>query len=160
MIWSYSFNWDEELLPLKMDFVKTLLNYWSVVRHKDGSEKLFLKLSELIQGFMIHAHVTLKLLISTLVPRGGGPLVISNKFWLICWLILTPRPSMHFLHKTFPGTTDETYHCAKFHSSIRLISWLPKTDLWETTGCSYPLVKVPVASINISKNYRSVCISS
>ena len=30
---------------------------------KNGSESLFVKLSELIQGSMIHAHVTLELLI-------------------------------------------------------------------------------------------------
>ena len=52
---------------------------------------------------------------------------------------MAPRPPMHFLHKTFPGTTGETSHCAKFQSSSCLISWLPKTDLCETTGCSPPL---------------------
>ena len=72
-------------------------------------------------------------------PRGGGPLVISHKCRLICWLILAPRPPMYFLHKSFPGTTDDTSHCGKFHGSICLISWLPKTDLCETTGCNPPL---------------------
>ena len=57
---------------------------------KNGTENLFARLSELIQGFLIHGHVTLGLLLSTLVP----------------------------------------------------------------------IVKDPLASINTSKNYRSVCISS
>ena len=70
--------------------------------------------------------------------RGGGHLVISHKYLLICWLILAPRPPMLFLHKTFPGTTDETSHYAKFHSSSCLTSWLPKTDWCETTWCSPP----------------------
>ena len=48
--------------------------------------------------------------------RDGGPLVISHKCQLICWLIFAPRPPMHFLYETFPGTSDETSHCAKFHS--------------------------------------------
>ena len=74
-----------------------------------------------------------------ILARGWDPLVISHKCQLICWLILAPRPPMHFLHKTFPGTTDETSHCAMFHSSCCLISWFPKTDLCETTGCSPPL---------------------
>ena len=65
--------------------------------------------------------------------------MIRHKCRLICWLILAPRLPVHFLHKTFPGTTDETSHCPKFHSSSCLISWLPKTDLCETTGCSLPL---------------------
>ena len=71
--------------------------------------------------------------------RGGGHLVISHKYPLICWLILAPRPPMHFLLKTFPGTSDETSHCAKFHSSSCLNSWLPKNDLCETKECSSPL---------------------
>ena len=71
--------------------------------------------------------------------RGGGPLVISHKCWLISWLISAPRPPMHFLHKTFPGTSDKISHCAKFHSSSWLISWLPKSDLCETTERSPPL---------------------
>ena len=54
--------------------------------------------------------------------RGRRTLVISHKCWLISWLILAPRPPMHFLHKTFPGTSDKIFHCAKFHSSICLIS--------------------------------------
>ena len=73
---------------------------------------------------------------SKATSSGGGPLVISHKCRLICWLILAPRPSMHFLHKTFPCTTDETSHGAKFHSSSCLISWLPETDLCKTTWCS------------------------
>ena len=52
---------------------------------------------------------------------------------------IPPRPPMHILHKTFPGTFDKTSHCAKFHSSGCLISCLPKTDLCETTECSPPL---------------------
>ena len=46
---------------------------------------------------------------------------------------------MHFLHKTFPGTSDKISHCAKFHSSCCLISRLPKSDLYETTEDSPPL---------------------
>ena len=55
--------------------------------------------------------------------RGGRPLVISHKCWFISWLFLAPRPPMHFLHKSFPGTSDKIYHCAKFHSSSCLFSW-------------------------------------
>ena len=47
---------------------------------------------------------------------------------------------MHFLHKTFPGTSDKISHCAKFYSSSCLISWLPKSDLCETTEGSPPLL--------------------
>ena len=32
---------------------------------------------------------------------------------------------MHFLHKSFPGTSDKISRCAKFHSSSCLISSLP-----------------------------------
>ena len=71
--------------------------------------------------------------------RGGGPLVISHKCRVISWLFLAPRPSMHFLHKTFPGTSDKIFQCAKFHNSSCLISWLPKSDLSETTERSPPL---------------------
>ena len=35
--------------------------------------------------------------------------------------------------------TKPFIHCAKFHSSGCLISWLPKTDLCETTECCPPL---------------------
>ena len=45
---------------------------------KNGSESLFVKLSELIQGFMVHAHFTLELLISTLVPIVKDPLASTN----------------------------------------------------------------------------------
>ena len=71
--------------------------------------------------------------------RWGGTLVISYKCQLICWLIWAPMLPTHFLHKTFPGTTNKTSHCAKFHNSSCLISWLTKTDLCETTECSPPL---------------------
>ena len=71
--------------------------------------------------------------------RGGAPLVISHKCRVISWLILAPRPPMHFLHITFPGTNSKISHCAKFHSSSCLISGLPKYDLCETTECSPPL---------------------
>ena len=54
--------------------------------------------------------------------RGEGPLVISHKCRLMSWLILAPRPPMHFLHKTFPGTSNKISHCAKFHGSSCLIS--------------------------------------
>ena len=54
--------------------------------------------------------------------RGKGPLVISHKCRLMSWLILAPRPPMHFLHKTFPGTSNKISHCAKFHGSSCLIS--------------------------------------
>ena len=33
---------------------------------------------------------------------------------------------MHFLHKTYPGTSDNISHCSKFQNSGCLISWLPK----------------------------------
>ena len=66
--------------------------------------------------------------------------MISHKCRIICWLILAPRHPMNFFHKTFPGTTNETSDNAKFHSSCCLISWLPKTELCEITGCSPPLV--------------------
>ena len=71
--------------------------------------------------------------------RGGGPLVISPKCRLISWLFLAPRPPLHFLHKSFPGTSDKISHCAKFHSSSCLISWLPKSNLYETTEPRPPL---------------------
>ena len=71
--------------------------------------------------------------------RGGGPLMISHKSQLISWLILAPRPPMHFLHITFPGTIIKISHCTKFHSSSCLISWLPKSDLCETTEGIPPL---------------------
>ena len=74
-----------------------------------------------------------------LLWRGGGPLVITHKFRFISWLILAPRPPMHFHHITFPGTIDKISHCPKFHISSCLISWLSKYDLWETTECSPPL---------------------
>ena len=74
-------------------------------------------------------------------PNGlGGPLWISHMCLLVSWLILAPRPSMHFLHKTFPGISDKISHCSKFHGSSCLISWLPKFDLCETTECSPPLL--------------------
>ena len=72
--------------------------------------------------------------------RGGGPLVISHKCRLISWLFLAPTPSMHFLHKTFPGASDKISHCAKFHGSSCLISRLPKSGLCETTERSPPLL--------------------
>ena len=101
-----------------------------------------------VSVLLLVQHRSLLLIHSTTVisskqhPMGGGPLVISHKCRLICWLILAPRPHMHFLHKTFPGTTDKTYHCAKFHSSSCLFSWMPKTDLCETTGCSPHLLSI------------------
>ena len=46
---------------------------------------------------------------------------------------------MHFLYKTFPGTSEKTSHCAKLHIYSCLIYWLPKTGLCEITECSPPL---------------------
>ena len=45
---------------------------------------------------------------------------------------------MHFLHKTFPGTSNNISRCARFHSSSCLISWMPKIRSfsfanWEST---------------------------
>ena len=46
---------------------------------------------------------------------------------------------MHFLHKTFPGTSYKISHCKMFHSSNGPISWLSKKnrscslDNWEST---------------------------
>ena len=74
------------------------------------------------------------------IGRGGGPPVISHKCRFISWLISAPRPPVHFLHKTFPATSDKISHCAKFHSSSCLISWLQKSDLCELTEQSPPLV--------------------
>ena len=74
-----------------------------------------------------------------LVSRGGEHLVISHKCRLVNCLIMASRPSMHFLHKTFPGTSNKISHCAKFYCSICLICRLPKSDLCETTECSPPL---------------------
>ena len=64
--------------------------------------------------------------------------MISYKCQLISWVILA---TMHFLHKTFPGTSDKIIHCAKFHSSSCLISWLSKSDSCETPEWSPPLYK-------------------
>ena len=53
-------------------------------------------------------------------------------------------PTMHFLHKTFPGTSNKIFHRAKFHSSSCLVTWLPKTRSfslanWESTFFSQNL---------------------
>ena len=45
---------------------------------KNGSNNLYVRLSELLQGFMIHGHVTAGLLISTLVPLVKDPLASIN----------------------------------------------------------------------------------
>ena len=69
---------------------------------------------------------------------------------LQCPVILAPRPPMHFLHKTFPGTIDKTSHSGKFHSSSCLVSWLIKIRScsfanWEATYFSQN-----IALLNIS----------
>ena len=59
---------------------------------KNGSENLFVKLGELIRGFLIHSHVTLELLISTLVPIVKDPLAsinISENYRSVCISSLT-----------------------------------------------------------------------
>ena len=40
--------------------------------------------------------------------------MISHKCRLISWLILAPRPPMHFLHKTFPGTSERSLTVPSF----------------------------------------------
>ena len=45
---------------------------------KNGSNNLYVRLSELLQGFMIHGHITTGLLISTLVPLVKDPLASIN----------------------------------------------------------------------------------
>ena len=67
--------------------------------------------------------------------KGEGDL---QWFHISSRLILAPRPPMHFLYKTSPGTIDKISHCAKFHSSSCLVSWLPKIRScslanWEST---------------------------
>ena len=59
---------------------------------KNGAENLYVRLSELIQGFVIHSHVTLGLLISTLVPIVKDPLAsinISKNYRSVCLSSLT-----------------------------------------------------------------------
>ena len=56
-------------------------------------------------------------------------------FHISARLILAPRPPMHFLHKTFPGTIDKISHCAKFHTSSYLVSWLPKIKSFSFSYC-------------------------
>ena len=61
---------------------------------KNGSETLFLRLSELLQGFMTHGHVTQGLLISTLVPIVKDPLAsitISKNYRSVCLASLTVK---------------------------------------------------------------------
>ena len=47
--------------------------------------------------------------------------MISHKCRLISWLIWAPRTPMHFFHKTFPGTTDET---STWHRSFTALAFL------------------------------------
>ena len=75
--------------------------------------------------------VVLMPLVKVEIPRGWGEKLQFIKgegdpqwFHISARLILAPSPPMHFLHKTFPGTIDKIYHCAKFHSSSCLVSWL------------------------------------
>ena len=85
---------------------------------------------------------------------GGGGWVYANlkRVYILnflhpslsAWLILAPMPHMHFLHKTFHGTSNNISCCAKFHSSSFLISWLPKISSfslanWESTFFSQNL---------------------
>ena len=59
---------------------------------KNGSENLYGMLSELLQGFMIHGHVTMGLLISTLVPLVKDPLSsinVSKNYRSVCLSSLT-----------------------------------------------------------------------
>ena len=79
--------------------------------------------------------------------RGGDLIVISHK----CLLILAPRPSMDYLHKTFPGTRDKICYCVKFQSSSCLISWLLKPRHcglanWESTFFSKNLALLHFSS--------------
>ena len=57
---------------------------------------------------------------TSILIKGEGDL---QWFHISARLILAPRPPMHFLHKTFPGTIDKISHCAKFHSSIKQCSY-------------------------------------
>ena len=75
------------------------------------------------------------------VMQGQGDL---QWFHISAQLILASRPIMHFLYKTFPGTIDKIFYCAKFHSSSCLVSWLPKIRYcslanWESTFFSQNL---------------------
>ena len=72
---------------------------------------------------------------------------------------MAPKPLMYFLHKTFPGNSDKTYHCAKFHSFSCLISVLPKTDLCETTECSPSLKCSQNFKIPLTPNWRKKVLS-
>jgi hypothetical protein len=45
---------------------------------KNGPENVFVRLSELIQGFLVHGHVTIGLLVSTLIPLVKDPLSSIN----------------------------------------------------------------------------------
>ena len=98
-------------------------------------------------------------------PKMGGPdppsppLSTKNQkgeedvqsFHISARLILAPGPPMHFLYKTFPGTIDKISHCAKFHSSSCLVSWLPKIRScslanWESTFFSQNLAFLNTSS--------------
>ena len=60
----------------------------------------------------------MKTLIHKIWIRGRRSRVISQGGRVV----LAPKPPMHFLHKTFPGTSDKISHSAKVHSSSCLIS--------------------------------------
>ena len=49
------------------------------------------------------------------------------------------RPSMKFLHKTFPGTSDKICQCAKFHSSGCIIFGLPNLTYVKQQKVALPL---------------------
>ena len=40
---------------------------------KNGPENVYVHLSELVQGFLVHGHVTTSLLVSTLIPLVKDP---------------------------------------------------------------------------------------
>ena len=71
-------------------------------------------------------------------------------FHISARLILAPRPPIHFLHKTFPGTSDKISRYAKFHSSSCLISWLPKSRSFSLANWESAFFSPNFAVLNLS----------
>ena len=52
------------------------------------------------------------------------------------------KASSELLHKTFLGTADETFHCAKFHSSAVLFPDCQKLTYVKQQDVALPLVEL------------------
>ena len=84
---------------------------------KNGSENLYVMLSDLLQGFMIHVQVTMGLLISTRVPMVKDPLSsinISKNYRSVCLSSLTIK-MLGWIVITLGGDTLglSTVHCSE-----------------------------------------------